>query len=76
MTIKYFGKIAEITNCIHENWDVSEMNIEEFKNRLIEKYPILDGGTMQIAVNLKIAEPNYLLKSEDEIAILPPFSGG
>ena len=76
MTIKYFGKVAELTNRSQESWDCEGMTISEFENRLKEAYPELANDTIQIAVNLTIAKPDFLIKNTDEIAILPPFSGG
>lgn len=45
---------------------------------LVKKYPKLEPmtSTTQIAVNQEIVRLDYKLKDGDEVALLPPFSGG
>ncbi len=41
-----------------------------------QTYPVLNDIKMSIAVNKNIITQNLSIKSGDEIALLPPFSGG
>jgi molybdopterin converting factor small subunit len=43
---------------------------------LLEKYPQLEGVEFVFAVNRQIVHQNTWLGQNDEIALLPPFSGG
>jgi len=76
MEVKYFGKIAELVGQESEQLNLVSMSVSEFKERLFEKYQNLSSETIQIAVNLKVQENNFVIKQNDIIAILPPFSGG
>ena len=33
-------------------------------------------GSMMVAVNLEVADPAAVLREDDEVALLPPVSGG
>jgi molybdopterin converting factor small subunit len=47
------------------------------RNQLISAYPQLrDLRSLFIAVNLKYANDEALLTENDEIALIPPVSGG
>lgn len=76
MTIKYFGKIAELTNVATEQWPVSNKTVADFKDSLMDKYPQLANETINIAVNLRVESGDFRLNDSDEIAIMPPFAGG
>ena len=75
LNIKYFGLIAEITRCNEETLEFSEATIADLIEVLINKYPGLNTKDFQIAQNKEIVSSNTKVSSE-EIAILPPFSGG
>ena len=49
----------------------------ELKQLLAEQYPRLGGlKSFLLAVNEEFAEPDTLLIASDEVAIIPPVSGG
>ena len=75
LNIKYFGLIAEITKCNEEVLEFSNATISDLKDVLIGKYPELKTKDFQIAQNKEIVSNNTIVSGE-EIAILPPFSGG
>jgi len=75
LNIKYFGLLAEVTQCTDEVIDFSESSVSELLGVLFEKYPNLEDKDFQVAQNQKIVSKDTLL-SEHEIALLPPFSGG
>lgn len=49
---------------------------DELLGMLYSKYPQLNGMKFTVSINRKIIHGNQLLGEADEIAILPPFSGG
>ncbi|MEZ4795682.1 MAG: MoaD/ThiS family protein [Flavobacteriaceae bacterium] len=75
LNIKYFGLIAELTHCNEEALEFSYTTIADLKEALIAKYPDLKAKDFQIAQNKEIVSNNATV-SGDEIALLPPFSGG
>ncbi len=75
LNIKYFGLLAEVTQCAAEVIDFSGSSVSELLELLFEKYPILENKDFQVAQNQKIVSIDTLV-SEHEIALLPPFSGG
>ena len=53
------------------------ISVAEFKNALQEEYPkLLDLNSVAIAVNSEYADDFHILKPNDEIALIPPVSGG
>lgn len=52
-------------------------NVSELTERLKADYPRLrDLRSMVVAVNSEYAEEEYKLQENDEIALIPPVSGG
>ncbi len=75
LSIKYFGLLAEITNCSEENLSFSGKTVSDLKEHLFQKHPTLKLNDFQIA------QDNELVENETEIigieiALLPPFAGG
>jgi molybdopterin converting factor small subunit len=74
LRLLFFGKAAELIgshelNCPYFN------TINELSAFLLESYPTLKSVGFVISVNRKIVS-NAHLEPNDEVAILPPFSGG
>jgi molybdopterin synthase sulfur carrier subunit len=51
-------------------------NSKVLRDKVLETWPTLQGKTFSIAVNRKIQSEDVPLKEGDEIALMPPFSGG
>ena len=76
LTIKYFGAIAEITHKMEEELDVAEdMSVQTVVDTCLQKYPELNTLAFKVAHNQKITDSGSI-EPRDEIALLPPFSGG
>lgn len=75
LNIKYFGLIAEVTQCNEETLEITETTVYAFLDVLYEKYPNLKDKDFQIALNNELISKNELITGS-EIALLPPFSGG
>lgn len=74
ISVLYFGQIKSITTLAkEEHSDFSTLG--ELKNHLLEKYPKLSTANFVFSVNQKITMESNL-KEGDEVALLPPFSGG
>lgn len=75
ISIKYFGLIAEITQCNQEYIDFSEGSLNELLAELYTKYPRLKEKNFQVAQDQELITNETLLNGE-ELALLPPFAGG
>jgi len=75
--VNYFGNIAEAAQSDSETLDLETVSVEELVDLLDAKYGIRK-FQFQVAVNRKIIPKQQSLKLTDldEIALLPPFSGG
>lgn len=51
-------------------------NLDELKSALLEKFPAFANYSFRFAVNNSFTENNIGICETDEIAVLPPFSGG
>lgn len=76
ITVKYFGWIAETVGTAEENVLVEKSSLNEFIDSVQSKFPILKNSSYRISYNLSLNHNNPLLQEGDEIAFLPPFSGG
>ena len=75
INIKYFGLIAEVTRQTVETIDFSGRLISELLDTLYSKYPDLKNKDFQVAQNQELVSVNSKITGE-ELALLPPFSGG
>ncbi len=73
--IKYFGMLAEVTNCQEETLDEEVTTVLEVLNILYSKYPLLKTKDFQVAQNQVLVAKETLL-IQGELALLPPFAGG
>ncbi len=75
ITIKYFGLIAEVTSRTQETIDFSGNTIADILELLNSKYPALKNKDFQIAQNQELVSETAEITGQ-EVALLPPFSGG
>ncbi len=55
----------------------TDTTIKSLKGILLEKYPkIIAFSNFSIAVNEEYVDVDYVLKSNDVVALIPPVSGG
>lgn len=85
MALLFFGQAREITGSeeitmealIADNKREYPAKVGALRSLLIEKYPELGRlSSLAIAVNAQYATDDVLLAESDEIAIIPPVSGG
>lgn len=75
MKVLYFGVLSEIAGKSEEEMDFSGQ-ISELKIRLNESYPDFRNQRFQVSLNQEIANDDQKVNEGDEIALLPPFTGG
>lgn len=75
MQIKTFGKLTEIVN---KDLNLSfPVSMVVFRQQLEKEFSDLQQTVFKIAVNGQIInEATFVIKENDSIALLPPFSGG
>ena len=76
IVIKYFGGLVQRTRCRDEKIDFSDLPLSKLLSELKIKYK-LGQFPFSVAVNQKIIDKvnNHMLKNNDVVALLPPFSG-
>ena len=77
MKILAFGIVKEIFSNSVVDVDLADGTVDKLKTLLKEKYPRLNQlGSYMIAVNNEYASGNDIIHEDDEVAIIPPVSGG
>lgn len=75
MKVLFFGPLADIAG--KTQFDFSQIrNTDQLKKKIFEMHPELLTHSFLLAVNKKVFTENVSLNIDDEIALLPPFSGG
>jgi molybdopterin synthase sulfur carrier subunit len=75
LRILFFGVLREITACSEIQLEFSG-NTEALRQQLLLRWPGLALQTFSMAVNQRISAETLHLKDGDEVALMPPFSGG
>lgn len=78
ITIKYFGKLTDITGIEEEEMKINENTLlSDVEETLYRKYASLFNEQFACFRNNSIVrKKKLLLKGNDEICLMPPFSGG
>ena len=78
MNLLCFGIAKEIMGSAdYKVDDATITTVKQLKEFLMKTYPEFDHyKAFQVAVNQEFAEDTTALSSSDEIAIIPPVSGG
>ena len=75
INLLYFGIISEI--CDRNSEEISfSGSISDLRDFLIKKYPALLHEKYQVAINQEISLMTDVVVTGDEVALLPPFTGG
>lgn len=74
MKVLLFGELAEIVG--KSELKISAESTEQLMLVLFAEFPLLKSKTIAIGLNNKLVQENVPLSDTDEIAIMPPFSGG
>lgn len=75
VNVLFFGQLTDITQ--RNNVQLDDIpDISALDARLQQLYPKLVGTKYIISVNSAIVQENIVLSNNDEVALLPPFSGG
>ncbi|MFM7887358.1 MAG: MoaD/ThiS family protein [Pseudanabaena sp.] len=79
VTVKLFAIFQEVfaTDKIHLDIE-SGATVSQIFDRLVNQQPSLEKwrSLTRYAINLNFAEPHTILSDGDEVALIPPVSGG
>ncbi|WP_128545952.1 molybdopterin converting factor subunit 1 [Larkinella soli] len=78
VSVQFFGITREIIGASTLTLDLPQPGrVGELLNSLKAQYPALSGlRSLLVAVNGEYAEPEDPIQPNDEIALIPPVSGG
>jgi molybdopterin converting factor subunit 1 len=81
ITIRFFARLKNIAGLELLSLELSsECTLKQLVLRLEEIIPNLKGaissGHVQMTINQEFSDPSASVKPGDEVAFLPPFSGG
>ena len=79
MRLLFFAQLKDAAGCAAADWtDVGPLNAEELWQRLILEFPGLAAhrDCVRLARNGAYAAANELFHPDDEVALIPPVSGG
>jgi len=73
-----YGGLKDITGSDALGFAIPQqaVSVTELKELLLARYPALEGKTFRIAVNERFVEGESEVGSGDNVALMPPFSGG
>ncbi len=68
-----FGQIAEITG---KTLKAEAADTDSLNAWLIQNFPALENRKFAVAVNKKVVSGTVSFREDDEVALMPPYSGG
>ena len=79
MQILFFGHLKTITGCASLNTPVAQpVNADGLWQKLIAEHPVLGKfrNSVRLARNSEYVDAHALFADADEVALIPPVSGG
>lgn len=77
--VLFFASCRDITGQKETDVEIdSETTVGQLKNVLLSNYPDLEGlhKVLSVAVNTEYSDDTTVLHDGDEVALIPPVSGG
>ena len=78
MRVLFFAQLQDVTGCDAVELAAAPLNREQLWALLVEKFPALAAhrGNVRLARNWEYAEADTQFTDTDEVAMIPPVSGG
>lgn len=77
--VLFFASCRDIAGCREKDWEIREgTTVSDLKGDLIAAYPGLQRlrNSLAVAVNTNYSDNSTVLRDCDEVALIPPVSGG
>ena len=74
INIQLFGQLKQITGAPVLTLDVADT--DGLKKEIAARFPMIENLAYLIAVDRTIVQTNTPIKAGQELALLPPYSGG
>lgn len=74
MKILLFGSYREKAGT--SEFDIQASNVVELRQKMAIRFPFLSNAKFAISINCRVAQGNETLVGNEEIALMPPYSGG
>ena len=79
--VKYFASLRAITGKEEEQFNIGkEITLENLSHEISKSAPkigeMIRGKKLMVSVNMDVISLDAIIKDGDEVALLPPFSGG
>jgi molybdopterin converting factor subunit 1 len=81
ITVKYFASLRSLAGKEEDLFNLgSETTLERLSEEISKTAPkigeMMRGKKVMISVNHEVVVPGAVIRDGDEVALLPPFSGG
>ena len=78
MRLLFFAQVREATGVAEGELDATEVDASALWQSLLERWPALAAhrASIRLARNGSYAAPDEIFRAGDEVALLPPVSGG
>ena len=78
MRVLFFAQLKDVTGCDAVEWVLPAANVEQLWVELLKQFPKLAAHrtNVRLARNWEYAAPDAQFANSDEIALIPPVSGG
>lgn len=76
ITVLYFAGLKEVTNKGQEEFEWTNQTAQELVHWIQKKYNHFPSGPFLISVNEEYVPLDYKIQSGDQVAFIPPVSGG
>ncbi len=78
ITVLYFAQVREATKVKKETLEISKnSSVTDLLSLIRTRYPKLRNvSDFNTSVNYKLVNSDVILRDKDEVALLPPVSGG
>ncbi len=77
--VRFFARLAEVAGTRETEVELGEgLSVSDAFRLLCQRFPELadHGDSLMYAVNTEYVPPDHLLQDGDELALIPPVSGG
>src|SRR3990172_9358627 len=77
--VRWFARLADLAGTRETEVDLSEgLSVAEAFRVLCQRFPEMadHAGSLMYAVNAEYVSPDHPLRAGDELALIPPVSGG